>query len=511
MTINNTLKKILTFTIVVLLFGTVIIPSMSADIEKIVNNSISDEDLLDAQYIYNITKALSDIIFTEYNESAGELAKGRFFGSKGEHKAAEIIKENMTKLGLKVTMERIENTPKCPDLTHMIDVLDYGLKINNKTIEPHEFHIVPSDKGPRDNPKLLDYNFSYKGLKVKLLPKLVRPWALKYKFSKEKEDFVFITIDAAFNPEAKPLRKRLLNLFINPLRFCGVENIKRNFQHSYLYENVPQWKGVIGYDLVDDSYNMGANKRTFPYIYINKTLGMEILKDLDGATIDFYINQSFNDSVISYNVIGQLNGTDPSKTVIVDCLYDSWWCQGTADSAIGMAMALGVAKYFKDHNITPKYNMKFIAFGGEEVGIRGARYYSDTHADEDIPYVIDLNQICFWQEGPKLTLYTICNKLSFLNEIWKIAKKTDYKGITKDDDIKPLWMLSGGPSDSSPFAKRPGCKTVCFLKGVYWILHHRDGQKHQEGDVLKYFDWDDVNATGKIVLDVTKHLAVSDT
>ena len=76
--------------------------------------------------------------------------------------------------------------------------------------------------------------------------------------------------------------------------------------------------------------------------------------------------------------------------------------------------------------------MKFIAFGGEEVGIRGARYYSETHPDEDIPYVIDLNQICFWQdEGPELTLYLICNKLSFLNEIWKIAKKTDYKGITK--------------------------------------------------------------------------------
>lgn len=511
------LKKIYALLIIFLFSGVSIIPCLNGDFIKsnyvddhtrsIVQNLIPEEAMLDSQYIYNITAALSNIIFTEYNESAGELAKGRFFGSKGEWRAAEILKENMSKLGLYVTMERIKNTAKCPDLTHMIDVLDYGLKINNKTIRPQEFHIVPSELGPRDNPDLLDYNFTYEGLKVKLMPKFVRPWALNYLFSKEKEDFVFITIDAAFNPEATPPHKKLLYLFINPLRFCGVGNIKRNFQYAFLYNNTPQWKGVIGYDLINETYNMGANKRIFPYIYINKTVGMEILKDLDNATIDFYINQSYNDSVVSYNVIGQLNGTDPTKTVIVDCLYDSWWCQGTADAAIGMAMVLGVAKYFKDHNITPKYNMKFIGFGGEEVGIRGARYYSDTHADEDILYVIDLNQICFRQEGPKLTLYTICNKLSFLNEIWKIVKKTDYKEITKDD-IKPLWMRRGAPSDDAPFAKRPGCKTVCFLKGVYWILHHRDGQKHQEGDVLKYFYWDDVNATGEIVLNVVKHLAI---
>ena len=42
---------------------------------------------------------------------------------------------------------------------------------------------------------------------------------------------------------------------------------------------------------------------------------------------------------------------------------------------------------------------------------------------------------------------------------------------------------------------------------LYRLLNdHRDGLNHTEGDVLKYFDWDDVSATGEIALNVVKHV-----
>ena len=160
-------------------------------------------------------------------------------------------------------------------------------------------------------------------------------------------------------------------------------------------------------------------------------------------------------------------------------------------------------------------------FGGEEAGCRGAKHYEATHKDENIIYVIDLNQLGFRQEEPRLALNIIANKLSFLNEIWKIAKKTDYvKKVENTADIMPVTPLipqswgfpTGAPSDDYVFVlKRPLCKTVCFLKSYYWVLHHRDGLNHQEGDVLKYFDWDDVDATGEIILNVTKYLTVENT
>ena len=43
------------------------------------------ETTLDIQYIYDITEALSNIIFTVYDENQ-EIAKGRAYGTKGEHK-----------------------------------------------------------------------------------------------------------------------------------------------------------------------------------------------------------------------------------------------------------------------------------------------------------------------------------------------------------------------------------------------------------------------------------------
>jgi len=53
---------------------------------------------IDNDYIYNITEILSKIIFNSYGD--GELAKGRYFGSKGEHDAATKIADKMADLGL---------------------------------------------------------------------------------------------------------------------------------------------------------------------------------------------------------------------------------------------------------------------------------------------------------------------------------------------------------------------------------------------------------------------------
>jgi len=48
--------------------------------------------------------------------------------------------------------------------------------------------------------------------------------------------------------------------------------------------------------------------------------------------------------------------------------------------------------------------------------------------------------------------------------------------------------------------------TILFVKTGQWCFHHRDGMNHQEGDVIKYFDWLDVAITSDIVLNVTKYI-----
>jgi len=140
----------------------------------------------------------------------------------------------------------------------------------------------------------------------------------------------------------------------------------------------------------------------------------------------------------------------------------------------------------------------------------GAHYYEAAHRNENISHVIDLNQMGFKQDKPRLTLEIVTNTKKFLDEIRIIVEQTDYVNRTGNvTDLKLAYQSIGHISDDRIFAiKRPfSCNTVCFLKGGPWVLHHRDGLNHTEGDVLKYFDWTDVSVTGEMVLNVTKYVA----
>ncbi|MCK5261348.1 MAG: M28 family peptidase [Thermoplasmatales archaeon] len=500
--------------------------SFSSPFNSRTQNAINEgltvnERALGVQFIYNIAANLSDIIFDVYDEEHGEIAKGRAFGTKGEHRAAQIIYENMTKIGLHTTLEKLKNFPRRPnnEITHKLEVLDYCVKVNGKSIDCYP---APAWAGPRGNKNKLNTTFNYSGLKVKRTPK--HPCIYNKTLAMETEDFVFIGKDQINDPNGTLPFIDLFKPFIDRLKFymlfylTTLLNIER--QTAKWYKWYPHCKGLILYDFNDQCHDMVLFDKSLsnylPTVYTNGTVGNKILNDIENHSIDLYLKQRYNTSVISYNVIGQLNGTDTTKTVILSSLYDSWWCQGTADSAIGMGIVLAIAKYYNDNNITPKYTMKFIAFSGEEYNMKGAKYYEELHCNESIIYMIDLNQVGFTQLEPRPTLNIVSNKLKFLNEIWEVSKRSNYVERTGNTtDIKKIWWPSGTiPSNPLPFGiNRKNCKAVSFFKDGYWVLHHRDGpdeygMKHMEGDVLKYFNWTDVSVTGELILNITKHLTL---
>lgn len=484
--------------------------SVSVKLNEEKNYEYSHEQL-DTDYIYNITKSLSDIVFTEYSEN--EIARGRSFGTKGEHKASEILKENMTKLGLWTWKEQITNLPELLDVTSALWVNDYKIVIKNITSGTNktvEGYIFPTSNGPRGAFNNKNHNYSFKNLKIKLKPKYPIPIGKNIRDIINKNNYVFITEEYSYNPDAEDYSiEKILKSLFSPYSDYTIfyKNVRQQIELFTWYYYYPKCQGLLKYDCTNDTYNMGGSVNNYlPIISINGTTGKEILADIENHRIDFYLNQTFNESVTSFNVIGQINGTEQDKIVIIDCLYDGWWCQATADSAIGMAMTLGVAKWFKDNNITPKYTLRFIGFGGEEHGLRGAKHYQAVHKNENIIYVFDLNQLGFSQDDPKLYLEFLGSNEEFLNNIFKIAQQANYTNRTGSAGIRKFYMPRGAPSDNQPFArKQKNCKTICFLKGYNWFLHHRDGSNHTEGDVLKYFDPVDVNVTGEIILNTIKY------
>lgn len=85
-------------------------------------------------------------------------------------------------------------------------------------------------------------------------------------------------------------------------------------------------------------------------------------------------------SIETQNVLGLVRGTkSPDTTIVISAHYDHLGMLGDAifpganDNASGTAILLSMAAYFKENPI--KYSVLFIAFGGEETGLNGSRYY----------------------------------------------------------------------------------------------------------------------------------------
>ncbi|HDM66832.1 MAG TPA: M28 family peptidase [Thermoplasmatales archaeon] len=464
---------------------------------------------LDGYFIYNITKALSNIIFTAYSKD--EIAKGRAFGTKGEHEAARIIAENLSKLGVYTTFELIGEKPRYPgdEIAHKLEVLEYSVRLNDEEVD-----CFPAPSWSLKGS--LNKTFNYTGVKIKRIPRY--PCLFDEEYASETEDFMFIDNDQWNDPNASVPVIDWLKPFMDPLKFYMLFHItslllieKETAFWSTFY---PKCRGLILYDFNRDCHDMiyfgGIYKNYLPVIFINGSIGRRIWSNPSGFKLDFLLKQRYNTSLVSYNVVGEINGSDPTRTIIVSSLYDCWWNQGTADSAIGVGIILAIAKYFKEHNITPRYNLKFIAFGGEEYGYRGAEYYEYTHRDEDIVYMVDLNQLGFKQEYPELTLDIVANKPGFLDFIGGIAKEVDFTGRT-GVKVREVFWPENIPSNPLPFVRyRKSCSAVSFFKDGGWILHHRDGLNHSEGDVLKYYDWNEVNVTGELILNLVLTLATQE-
>lgn len=86
----------------------------------------------------------------------------------------------------------------------------------------------------------------------------------------------------------------------------------------------------------------------------------------------------------SANVIGYLPSSSETKKEISICAHlDSYKTSpGADDNGSGIGVMIELAKYFKHIQNQLKYNLRFLAFGAEEVGILGSRIYVFNHKEE---------------------------------------------------------------------------------------------------------------------------------
>jgi len=283
--------------------------------------------------------------------------------------------------------------------------------------------------------------------------------------------------------------------------------------------------------------NPDKNKRAIPFFSlpifsINHTIGKWLIENADDSntTIVGYMNQlfkkenhsgppsSWTPGIEAYNIIGNItiDKSPEDKIVIISNRYDGWWGQTPGDSGLGGGIVLAIVKYFKDHNITPKYNLTFLMTTGEEMGFRGAQHYSDDHEDDKVVFWIGTDQLGLDVNGSTLKIDL---KYESTNDtVMAIANETNYKVRTGDRyDIKPrITIDKGGGTEASVWKQRDGtdCDTVCFHKSK-WDYWHRAGKDYTKGDVLKGtvegegIDRNDANLTLELVWNITKYFTVN--
>jgi hypothetical protein len=88
--------------------------------------------------------------------------------------------------------------------------------------------------------------------------------------------------------------------------------------------------------------------------------------------------------VLSYNVVGDLKGSEhPEQVVIVSGHLDSWDLgTGAIDDAAGVAVAMETAELIERLHLHPRRTIRVIAWMDEENGGRGHEAYAKAHAAE---------------------------------------------------------------------------------------------------------------------------------
>ena len=133
--------------------------------------------------------------------------------------------------------------------------------------------------------------------------------------------------------------------------------------------------GVQSYgDLPKDKYIPAAAISTNAAELLSKSLKAN-------PNLKFFLKQSCQqfDDVLSYNVIGEIKGSEhPERIMVVGGHLDSWdLADGSQDDGAGVVQSMEVLNIFKNIGYKPKNTIRAVLFMNEENGGRGGKKYEE--------------------------------------------------------------------------------------------------------------------------------------
>lgn len=311
---------------------------------------------------------------------------GRGYVENGVNKAADFLKEEFQKAGL---------NPFFGDTTYF---QDYSFSVNTF---PGAMRIVSDDNFFRPGIDFIvnENSGSFKGelFLVELTPEII---ADESKFT------------AALSQIESGKKNGIL---VDLTAFSDVGDLTS--QLNFFSSHMP----IVYLTDKKFTWSVARSQTKFPIIYFQKDV---FIDNLLSVNIEAKLIQDFpNKNIAGYFPAKKKN----AKTIVFTAHYDHLGGMGTTpnktyfpggnDNASGTAMLLSMADYFKDK--PQKYNVLFIAFSGEEIGLLGSQYFVNSQVlpVNDVKFLINLDIMGSGEEG-----ITVVNGSVFTKEFKKLQK-----------------------------------------------------------------------------------------
>ena len=183
-------------------------------------------------------------------------------------------------------------------------------------------------------------------------------------------------------------------------------------------------------------------------------------------TVTLEIRNNDLGEITSYNIIGEIIGSErPNEVVITGGHIDAWDTGvGAMDDGLGVAITMNAVSMIGELSQRPARTIRYVAFGAEELGLLGAKAYAEEYADVDHVFGIesDFGIGKVWRLSPAVT----ADAVPVLGEIATILEPM---GIGWDPDAR------GNPGpDLGPLVTGAGLAGAS-LNGdgtLYFDLHH---------------------------------------
>jgi carboxypeptidase Q len=104
----------------------------------------------------------------------------------------------------------------------------------------------------------------------------------------------------------------------------------------------------------------------------------------DEVTVHLSMGAETREDALSYNVVGEIPGTDlADEIVVVGGHIDSWDAgQGAQDDGVGCLLSMEAVRLIHELDLKPRRTLRVVLWTNEENGLRGGRAYARDHAGE---------------------------------------------------------------------------------------------------------------------------------